>query len=145
MRALEIIWEIFLCSFSFLFQIILFEASGRCFWDVRTVILNVRTVFLVVRTIRLIRPDVHSSCLDECVFATSTWHFRLDGEPCRVKLHSPCAVAHFFAPFGSFLSSCALSLCFLCVSLWCTCHLCSLSPPHVFFLLFYYFILSFYA
>jgi len=62
-----------------------------------------------VRTIRLIRPDVHSSCPDKRVFATSTWHyvrtsfkFRPDGEPCRVKSHSPCATAHFFALFGSF-------------------------------------------
>jgi hypothetical protein len=87
-------------------------------------ILYVRTVFLVVRTIRLIRPDVHSPCLDERVFATSTWHyvrtsfkFHPDSESCRVKLRSPHAAAHFFCPFGSFLSSCALSLCFLCVTL----------------------------
>jgi hypothetical protein len=31
-------------------------------------------MILVVRTIRLIRPDVHSSCPDERVFTTSTWH-----------------------------------------------------------------------
>jgi hypothetical protein len=106
MRALEMIWEIFFCSFSNFF---LCEASGRCFWDVWTVILYVRTVFLVVRTIRLIRPDVHSFCPNERVFAIFMWHyvwtplkFRLDGEPCRVKSHSPCAAAHFFAPFGSF-------------------------------------------
>jgi hypothetical protein len=67
------------------------------------VILYVRTVFLVVRTIWLIRPDVHSSCPDEHVFATSMWHyvrtslkFRSDGEPCRVKSHSPWRHTSFF-------------------------------------------------
>jgi hypothetical protein len=30
MRALEITWEIFFCSFSSLFQILLCEASVRC-------------------------------------------------------------------------------------------------------------------
>jgi hypothetical protein len=65
MRALEIVWKIFFCSFSSLFQILLCEASKQCFWDVRMVIPYVRTIFLVVRTIRLIRPDVHSSCPDE--------------------------------------------------------------------------------
>jgi hypothetical protein len=95
MCALEIIWEIFFYYFSSLFQILVCEAFGRCFWDVRTVILYVRTVFLVVRTIRLIRPNVHSSCLNERVFTTSTSHyvwmslkFRPDSEPCRVKSHS---------------------------------------------------------
>jgi hypothetical protein len=42
---------------------------------------------------------------------------RSDGESCRVKLLSPRAVAHFFAFFGSFLSSCAFPLCFLCATL----------------------------
>jgi hypothetical protein len=71
------------------------------FRDVRTVLLYVQTILLVVRTIRLIRPNVNSSCPDERVFAISTWHyvrkslkFFPDGEP--------CAVAHFFPPFGSF-------------------------------------------
>jgi hypothetical protein len=31
MRALEIVWEIFFCSFSSLFQIFLCEASERCY------------------------------------------------------------------------------------------------------------------
>jgi hypothetical protein len=84
----------------------------------------VRTVILVVRKIRLIRPDIHSSCSDERVFATSTWHYvqtsfklRPDSESCRVKSLSPCAAAHFFTSFGSFLSFCAFSLCFLCATL----------------------------
>jgi len=109
MCALEIIWEIFFCFFSSLFQILLCDASERYFWDVRMVLLYVRMVILVVRTIRLIRPNVYSSCMDERVFVISTWHyvrtslkFLLDGEPCRVKSHSPCAAAHFFAHFGSF-------------------------------------------
>jgi hypothetical protein len=122
------------------------------FWDVQTVILYVRTVILVVRTIRLIRSDVHSSCSDERVFATSTWHyvrtslkFRLDGEPCRVKSHSPRAAAYFFASFGSF---CRL------VHFPCDFYA-KVYSTHVIFavylhsryiyVLFYYFILSFYA
>jgi len=99
----------FLFFFFFFFLFVLCEASGRCFWDVWTVILYVRTVFLVVRTIWLIRPDVYSSCPDERVFATSTWHyvqtslkFRPNGEPCRVKSHSPRAAVHFFASFCVF-------------------------------------------
>jgi hypothetical protein len=94
------------------------------FWDIQTVFLYVRTVFLVVWTIRLIRPDVNSYCPDERVFATSTWHYvrtsfklRPDGESYRVKSLSPHAAAHSFALFCSFLSSCPLSLCFLCVTL----------------------------
>jgi hypothetical protein len=62
-----------------------------------------------VRTIRLIRSDAHSSCPDDRVFATSTWHyvwtslkFRPDGEPCRVKSHSPRAAAHFLVSFLCF-------------------------------------------
>jgi hypothetical protein len=73
------------------------------------VLLYVRTVILVVRTIQLIRSDVNSCCPNERVFVISTWHyvrtslkFRPDGEPCRVKSHSPRAATHFFAPFGSF-------------------------------------------
>jgi len=120
MRALEIIREIFFCSFSSFFQILLCEASGRCFWDVQTMILYVRKVFLVVQTIRLIRPNIHSSCPDECVFTTSTWHyvrtslnFCPDGEPCRVKSHSPwCRTSFSPLLLCFFLSSCAFSSCF---------------------------------
>jgi hypothetical protein len=88
------------------------------------VLLYVQTIILVVRTIRLIRPDIHSSCPDERVFGTTTWHYvwtsfklRPDGESCRVKSLSPRASTHFFTFFGSFLLSCALSLFFLCVTL----------------------------
>jgi hypothetical protein len=109
MHALEIIWEIFFCSFSSFTYFFCVKRPEGVFRDVRTVIPYVRMVFLVVRTIRLIRPDIHSSCLDELVFVTSTWHyirtsfkFRPDGEPYRVKSHSPLAAAHIFAPFGSF-------------------------------------------
>jgi len=104
-----VLWKLFGKYFYALFQILLCEASGRCFWDVRTVLLYVRTIILVVRTIQLILLDVHSSCLDERVFAISTWHyvqtslkFHPDGEPYRVKSCSSCAAAHFFAPFGAF-------------------------------------------
>jgi hypothetical protein len=107
------LWKLFGKYFSALFPLLhIFFCVKRpegVFRDVRTVIPYVRMVFLVVRTIRLIRPDIHSSCLDELVFVTSTWHyirtsfkFRPDGEPYRVKSHSPLAAAHIFAPFGSF-------------------------------------------
>jgi hypothetical protein len=73
------------------------------------VLLYVRTVILAARTVRLIRPDVNSSTPDERVFAISTWYyvrtslnFRPDGEPCRVKSHSPRAAAFSSDPFGSF-------------------------------------------
>jgi hypothetical protein len=59
-----------------------------------------------VQTKRLIRPDVYSSCSDDRVFVTSTWHyvqkslkFRPDGEPCRVKSLSPHAQLTFWPPF----------------------------------------------
>jgi hypothetical protein len=95
-----VLWKLFekyfSCSFSSIFQIFFVWSVRTVFRDVRTVLLYVRMVILVVRTIWLICPDVHSSCPDEHVFATSTRHyvrtslkFRPDGEPCRVKSHSP--------------------------------------------------------
>jgi hypothetical protein len=107
------LWKLLGKYFSALFLIFLdFFCVNRLdsvFRDVRTVLLYVRKMILVVRTIRLIRPDVNSSSPDERVFAISTWHYvwtslKLcsDGEPCRVKSHSPRAVAFSFAPFGSF-------------------------------------------
>jgi hypothetical protein len=71
MRALEIIWKIFFYSFSSLFQVLLCEAFGWYFWDVRTVILYVQTVILVVRMIWVFRPDAHGSCPNGRVFAIS--------------------------------------------------------------------------
>jgi hypothetical protein len=122
------------------------------FRDVWTVLLYVQTVILVVRTIQLIRPDVHSSCPNERVFATFAWHyvrtslkFCPDGEPCRVKSHSPRAAAHFFASFGSF---CHL-VCFPCdfyVKIYNTRVIFAVYlHSRYIFVLFYYFILSFYA
>jgi hypothetical protein len=110
MRALEITWEIFFCSFSSLFKIFFcVKCTDGVFRDVLTVLLYVRTVILVVQPIRLIHPDVNSSNPEERVFAISTWHyvrtsfkFRPNGEPCRVKSHSPRAATLSFAPFGSF-------------------------------------------
>jgi len=91
-----------------------------------------------VWTIQLFRPDAHSSFLDDCVFTTSTWHyvrtslkFRPDGEPCRVKSHSPRAAAHVLVSFCVFLLSCAFFSYFLCIVLTCSCRLCILFPPQV--------------
>jgi hypothetical protein len=93
---------------------------------------------LFIRFLCLKRPDVHSSCLDERVFETSTWHyvwtslkFHPDGKPCKVKLYSPLPRTSFSPLLLCFLSSCAFSLCFLCVFLSCTCRLWILSPPQV--------------
>jgi len=115
------VFLLFFLSFSDFFCV---KRPKSVFRDVRTVLLYVQTMFLVVRTIQLIRLDINSSSPDELVFTISTWHyvrtslkFCLDGESCRVKSHSPRAATLLFAFFGSFLSSCAFSLCFLCVTL----------------------------
>jgi hypothetical protein len=100
MRALEIILEMFFCSFSSLFQIFFVKRPDDMFGDVRTVILNIRTDILVVRTIRFLCPDVFGSRPDGCVFTTVYVAQRLDGEPCRVKSLYPRTVAHFFTSFG---------------------------------------------
>jgi hypothetical protein len=138
-----VLWKLlgkyFSTFFSSLFQIFCVKLLDGVFQNVRRVLLYVRMVILVVRTIRLICLDVHSSCLD--VFVRSlTWHyvqtslkFRSDGEPCKVKSHSPWSRMSLSPLFWFFLSSCAFFLCFLCVILKCTCHLCNLSPPQVCF------------
>jgi hypothetical protein len=124
MHALEIIWEIFFLLFFLSFQILLCEASGRCFrtsgrcscmserlfWLYGRYGLFVRTFILLVSTSVLLRFLRGTS-------SGRLFMFRPNGEPCRVKSHSPRATAHFFAFFGSFFSSCALSLFFLCVTL----------------------------
>jgi len=109
MRALEIILEIFFCSFSYF----LCEASGRYAWGRPDGDPDCPDDIYGVRTIQLIRSDGYSSCSDDRVFASSTWHyvltllkFRPDGEPCRVKPLSPRAAAHFLASFCVFLLSC---------------------------------------
>jgi hypothetical protein len=115
------------CSGNYLGNIFSFFCVKRrdgVFQDNQTVLLYVRTMILVVQTIQLIHPNVNSSSLDERVFTISMWHyvrtslkFRPDGESCRVKSYSARFAALLFAFFGSFLSSCAFSLCFLCVTL----------------------------
>jgi hypothetical protein len=109
-----VLWKLLGKYFSALFHLFFrfFFCVNRpdcVFREVRTVLLYVRTVILVVRTIWLIRPDVNSSSPDERVFVISTWHyiwtslkFCPDGEPCRVKSHSPSAATFSFTPFGSF-------------------------------------------
>jgi hypothetical protein len=107
MRALEIIWEIFFCSFSSLFQFFFFcvkRPDGVL--ECPDGDLDCPDSIFGVLTIQLIRPYAHSSCPDDRVFATSTWNyvqtslkFRLDGELCMVKSHSPRAAAHFLISF----------------------------------------------
>jgi hypothetical protein len=105
----KLLGKYFSALFPLFFNFFCVNRSDGVFWVVRTVLLYVHIVILVVRTIRLIHPHVNSSSPDERVFAISMWHyvrmslkFCLDGEPYRVKSHSPRAAAFSFAPFGSF-------------------------------------------
>jgi len=150
MCALESTWKIYCCSFSSLFSDFCVKRPNSVFRDVWTVILFVRTVILVVRRygwfVRTLLVLVWTA-----VFLRSlTWHhvwtslmFRPEGEPCRVKSHSPYAARHFLLSCCDFLSFCAFSLWFVCIILTCTCHICSLSPPQVYSCTLLLFILSF--
>jgi hypothetical protein len=136
MHALEIIWEIFFCSFSSLFQIFCVRVRA-VFHDVRTVLLYVRTIFLVVRTIRLIRPDVNSSCPDELVFVISTSGHPLSSvwtvNPVGLNHVLPTLQPIFFTPFSSFcrlvLVPCDFYAYFSCA---CVIFAVSLHPRYVF-------------
>jgi len=94
------------------------------FRQVWTVLLYVRTVILAVRTIQLIHSDVNSSSSDERVFAISTWHYVWTSlkfvrtvNPVGLNRILPTPQPSYSPFFGSFLSSRAFSLCFLCVTL----------------------------
>jgi hypothetical protein len=96
-----------------------FWLSGRCGWLVRSSILLVRTSVFVGSLM--------------WYYIQTSLKFRPDGEPCRVKSHSPWRRTSLSPLFLFCLSTCAFSLWFLCVILMCTCHICNLSPPLVCF------------
>jgi hypothetical protein len=138
MRVLKIIFGKYFFAIFLIFFSLLCEASRRWFCMSGRWGRFVRTFLIQVWTCALVRY--------------LTWHYvqtalviRLDGEPLRVKSHSPYAARHFSPSLWIFLSVCAILFGFSHASLTCSCpFVISLHPRYDSFP-FYWFFLSFYA
>jgi hypothetical protein len=126
MCVLEIIWEIFFCYFSSLFQnffCVKGPDNGSSCPDGK--------VDSSGRSLSLSRR----ACFCDLLRGTSSErHLSSIGTVNPVGLY--CIPPHrslLISLFWSFLSSYAFCLCFLCVFLTYTCHLCNFSPPQVCF------------
>jgi len=126
-----VLWKLFGKYCSALFQILLCEVSGRCFgtsercscmsrwlfWLSRRYGLFDRTVILLVQTSVFLWP-LRGTTSERHLSSVRTVN------PVGLNRILPGAARHFLLSFCVFLSSCAFSLCFLCVFLSCTCRLC---------------------
>jgi len=115
-----------------IFLLFFLSFSDSCVWSVRTVILYMsgRYFWLSGRYDWFVQTSMFLWPLRG---TTSRHHLSFVRMVNTVGLNRilPGVAHHFLLSFCVFLSSCAFSLCFLCVFLSCTCRLWILSPPQV--------------